>query len=134
MSNSTSNSVETTIKVESKNTTKRNNILVVIFMQLMHTNQVFYVQLHFSWQYFLEKKEFLNICDNIGDGGTIVGGGIGTYGGIIGSYACMTYRGHREKVKDLVTPLELNHMNYLKIQKKYFPVKLGNSPVKPKYS
>nr|GEU38088.1 hypothetical protein [Tanacetum cinerariifolium] len=37
-------------------------------------------------------------------------------------------RGHHEKVKELVMQLELNHMNYLKIQKKYFPVKLGNSP------
>nr|GEZ36872.1 hypothetical protein [Tanacetum cinerariifolium] len=36
--------------------------------------------------------------------------------------------GHHEKMKELVTPLELNHMNYLKIQKDYFPMKLGNSP------
>ncbi|GKD36473.1 hypothetical protein Tco_1251982, partial [Tanacetum coccineum] len=38
------------------------------------------------------------------------------------------------KVKELVKLLELNQMNYLKIQKKYFPMKLGNSPGKPGYS
>ncbi|GKE21153.1 hypothetical protein Tco_1432665, partial [Tanacetum coccineum] len=36
--------------------------------------------------------------------------------------------GHHEKVKELVKLLELNQVNYLKIQKKYFPMKLGNSP------
>ncbi|GJZ17519.1 hypothetical protein Tco_0553642 [Tanacetum coccineum] len=37
-------------------------------------------------------------------------------------------------VKELVKLLELNHMNYLKIQKKYFPVKPGISLGKPGYS
>nr|GEV70077.1 reverse transcriptase domain-containing protein [Tanacetum cinerariifolium] len=37
-------------------------------------------------------------------------------------------RGHHEKVKELVMLSELNRMNYLKIQKDYFPVKLENSP------
>ncbi|GJZ43526.1 hypothetical protein Tco_0590781 [Tanacetum coccineum] len=37
-------------------------------------------------------------------------------------------------VKELVKLLELNQLNYLKIQKKYFIGKLGNSPGKPEYS
>nr|GEU67650.1 hypothetical protein [Tanacetum cinerariifolium] len=42
-------------------------------------------------------------------------------------------RGHHEKVKELVTLLELNHMNYSKIQKEYFSVKLGNSLIQKEY-
>nr|GEW45976.1 hypothetical protein [Tanacetum cinerariifolium] len=42
------------------------------------------------------------------------------------------YRGHHNK--ELVTLLELNQMNYLKSQRKYFPVKLGNGLVKPEYN
>ncbi|GKE75454.1 hypothetical protein Tco_1537495 [Tanacetum coccineum] len=95
-----------------------------------------------SLKYLRKKSQGSNSGDggNTGNGGKIVCGVIGARGGGIGdsllvaSYACMTFIYGSSWKGKMVSEAERSLDKSSEGLEEVFPVRLGNSPVKPEYS